>query len=407
MDTLEKLRILGGAAKYDVCAATGCSSGSGSGGFDGAARNVVCHSFTPDGRCVSLFRVLMTNNCVKDCFYCPNRVQRDVIRTAFRPEELAKLFMEFYRRNYVEGLFLSSGIPQHPSVIMNEMLKTVELLRFKYNYKGYIHLKVLPGADFQYVERATQLATRVSVNMEAPSEGHLAKLSRTKGLEKDIVTRMNWIRKLSADKRLPAGQTTQYIIGAAGESDTQIMASVRRLYEEIGLRRAYFSAFQPIPATPLEMVPATPLIREHRLYQADILVRQYRFKYDELAFKRDGNLPTGVDPKMAIALKNVGQYPVEINKANYSQLLRVPGIGQVAASRIIKVRQNCKITGVNQLKSMGVVTKRAVPFLTLNGSYRAVFRYVEQLALWGDENEDFVDTGSPFAHQSGLIGSGL
>ncbi|KNZ69279.1 radical SAM protein [Thermincola ferriacetica] len=401
MDTLEKMRILGGAAKYDVCAATGCSSGH-SKGFQGAIRNVVCHSFLPDGRCVSLFRVLMTNACQKDCFYCPNRVQRDVPRTGFQPEELAKLFMEFYRRNYVEGLFLSSGVSYRPEKTMADMLNTVELLRFKYQYKGYIHLKILPGATYDYVEKATELATRVSINVEAPNQKRLKSLSKTKNLSDDVLVRMKWVNKLMGRNRLPAGQTTQFVVGAAGESDAEILGSVNNLYRNYGLHRAYFSAFQPIPETPLEDMAATPLLREHRLYQADILMRQYRLTFEELSFDKNGNLPLEMDPKLAVALKNIDRYPLEVNKASYYELLRVPGIGHTSAGRIIKARKSCRITEITQLKRMGVVVTRALPFLTVNGKIYNSFKHVEQLALWSDEGVDLSRVNSPLLFEGSL-----
>lgn len=406
VDTLEKLRILGGAAKYDVCAATGCNAGSSS-GFLGAARDVVCHSFLPDGRCVSLFRVLMTNNCQKDCFYCPNRVQRDVPRTSFQAEELARLFMEFYRRNYVEGLFLSSGVSHMPSTTMNEMINTVELLRYKYKYRGYIHLKVLPGAGYDYIERASSLVTRVSINMEAPNQERLSRLSRTKFLKDDVLRRMKWIKKLQRGKAFPAGQTTQFIVGAAGESDYELLHTVTNLYKEVGLRRAYFSAFQPVAKTPLEGLKGTPLLREHRLYQADILMRQYGFNFEELSFNKENNLSMQVDPKMMIALKHIGKYPLEVNRASYKELLRVPGIGQTSASRIIKARRSFRISSVEELKKMGVVVKRALPFLTVAGRNFDLFKYTEQLALWSDDDDNLLQATSSVLHQGGFASAAL
>lgn len=285
---------------------------------------------------------------------------------------------------------------------MADMLKTVELLRFKYQYKGYIHLKILPGATYDYVEKATELATRVSINVEAPNQKRLKSLSKTKNLSDDVLVRMKWVNKLMGRNRLPAGQTTQFVVGAAGESDAEILGSVNNLYRNYGLRRAYFSAFQPIPETPLEDVAATPLLREHRLYQADILMRQYRLTFEELSFDKNGNLPLEMDPKLAVALKNIDRYPLEVNKASYYELLRVPGIGHTSAGRIIKARKSCRITEITQLKRMGVVVTRALPFLTVNGKIYNSFKHVEQLALWSDEGVDLSQVNSPLLFEGSL-----
>lgn len=408
MDTLDKLKILGAAAKYDVCAASGaCGPGASVSGSFNPPRAGVCHSFTPDGRCISLFRVLMTNTCQKDCYYCPNRVQRDIPRTSFAPTELARLFLEFYRRNYVAGLFLSSGVAISSARTMEDMLKTVELLRIHYKYRGYIHLKILPGLGYDYIERAAQLASRVSVNIEAPNPVRMDKLSKLKNFQEDIIRRMQWINRLQGPHKLPAGHTTQFIVGAAGESDAEIMQTVSGLYRRVGLRRAYFSAFQPVPDTPLEDVPAASLLREHRLYQTDFLLRQYKFSLDEMAFNQEGNLVMEMDPKMAAALKNIHRYPLEINRASYEELLRIPGIGPLSASRIIKVRRRFHLTGVDELKNIGVVTKRAAPFILLNGKTQSDFKLCNQLAFWRDTDDGFVFGKSPLPAQSSFTGPGL
>ncbi|MFZ5639383.1 MAG: putative DNA modification/repair radical SAM protein [Bacillota bacterium] len=399
MDTLEKLKILGAAAKYDVCAAAG-SCGTGRGGLN-PPRAGVCHSFTPDGRCISLFRVLMTNACQKDCFYCPNRAQRDIPRTGFHPAELARLFMEFFRRNYVAGLFLSSGVAVSPERTMEDMLRTVELLRLHYKYRGYIHLKILPGLGYDYIEQAARLASRVSVNIEAPNPLRMSKLSRLKDFQQDIIQRMLWVNRLQGQNRLPAGHTTQFIVGAAGESDAEILDTATGLYRLAGLRRAYFSAFQPVPDTPLENVVPAPLLREHRLYQTDFLLRQYKFSLKELAFDKEGNLPMNIDPKMAAALKNFHRFPLEINNASYEDLLRVPGIGTISASRIVKARRRFRISGIDELKNIGIVVKRAAPFILVNGKTQSDFKPYEQLALWRDLNDSFVLGNPPFSNQGG------
>jgi len=394
VDTLEKLKILGAAAKYDVCAASGCGSGSLT-SATAPVRSAVCHSFLPDGRCISLFKVLQTNECLKDCAYCPNRAQQDSPRTGFAPQELAALFMEFYRRNYVAGLFLSSGISRSPSQTMEQIIKTAEILRFRFKYNGYIHLKVLPGAGYEYVEQAVRLASRVSVNIEAPSSGRLQKLSRTKNFNEDIIGRMKWINSIKREGVLPAGQTTQFIVGAAGESDSEIIKTTVGLYGETGLRRVYFSAFQPVTGTPLEGLDPVPVFREHRLYQADFLLRQYGFRYDELYFNNDGNLPSDRDPKMSYAINNLHLFPIEINRASYSQLLRVPGIGPVSAGRIVRARKEFRITRLEELKNIGVVVKKAAPFVQVNGRFNASHKLVQQLELWS-ENRDHSAQGNPF-----------
>ena len=385
MEIIEKLRALGSAAKYDICAATGCN---GSPRSRAPAQGAVCHSFLPDGRCISLFKMLQTNSCQKDCYYCPNRVQRDIPRTGFKPEELAGIFLDFYRRNYVEGLFLSSGICGSSSQSMEQMLKTVEILRLKYKYTGYIHLKILPGARFDYVERAVNLATRVSINVEAPTASHLKKISTLKNFQKEIINRLQWVHDLSQKGKLPAGQTTQFIVGASGETDSEILQASTRLYQSVGLRRAYFSAFQPVADTPLENIPAAPVLREHRLYQSDFLIRHYGFTLPEIYFEKGGNLSLDLDPKMNFAINNLHLYPVEINKASLRELLRVPGIGPVSARRIINARREFRLNNLDELKNIGLVLKKAAPFIQVNGHYRESHKLIQQLSFWSDNGDN-------------------
>lgn len=398
METLEKLKILASAAKYDVCAATSCGSGSKS--VSNPLPNVVCHSFLPDGRCVSLFKVLQTNACQKDCFYCANRVQRDIPRADFTPQELANLFMEFYRRNYVEGIFLSSGIRISASRTMEDLIKTAEILRFRFKFKGYIHLKILPGARFEYVERAVSLANRVSINIEAPTQNDLKKLSHLKNFQEEILTRMTWIKNLSKKLELPAGQSTQFIVGAAKEQDASILKTTTNLYANAGLKRVYFSAFQPVQGTPLESSDPTPVLREHRLYQSDFLLRNYEFNYDELYFDQMGNLPLELDPKMCFATKNIHLYPMEVNKVSYKDLLRVPGIGPTSARRIVKARQSFNFNSLAELKNVGVVVKRAAPFILINNKFRDSDRVFKQLELWSE-----ADDCHPWQHPFGAAES--
>lgn len=279
--------------------------------------------------------------------------------------------MEFHRRRLVQGLFLSSGIGSDASRTMESMIKVVDILRHRYEFKGYVHLKILPGAAFSCVEAACQLASRVSINIEAPTVQHLARLSRKKDLHDGIVERMRWVKQVMQKNEfwVPSGQTTQFVVGAAGETDRDILNTTGALYREIGLRRAYFSAFHPIFNSRLEDARPAPPIRQHRLYQADWLLRVYGFAQSEVevALNEVGNLPFRKDPKMVIAEKQAWLFPVDINKASHEELLRVPGIGPVSARRIAEARRDHSIVSVEQLKKMKVVTKRALPYIWFQG----------------------------------------
>lgn len=396
MDSYQKLMILGEAAKYDVCASTSTPTTkkftSGSIGLGNTTPCGVCHSFTPDGRCISLLKVLLTNICQKDCGYCPNRSARDIERTSFSPEELAKVFMEFYVRNYVEGLFLSSGVKCNTSVTMDDLIKTIEILRYKHKFNGYIHLKILPGASEPQIEAACKLANRVSLNCETPDDKYMKSLSQTKDFNKDILMPISTIKKFI--HRYNVSQSTQFIVGAAGETDFDIINRVSDLYGSYGVKRSYFSAFSPIKNTPLEAVAQTPLKRENRLYQSDFLLRLYGFKVEQLPFE-NGLLPKDIDPKLAFALKNLHLYPVEINKAPMRELLTVPGIGPVSAKRILKLRKEFNITSPDMLKNLGVVLKRSLTFLAFRGK---VFGNLDSLAKPKPEvvqlSWDFVEGGN-------------
>ena len=405
LEPLEKLKILGEGAKYDVCASTAAKVRKpGNWAIGTTAPSGICHSFTPDGRCISLFKVLLSNYCEKDCAYCPNRAGRDVARTTFAAEELAGLFMEFYRRNYVEGLFLSSGITHSTGHTMSEMLTVAELLRTRYQFGGYIHLKILPGASDTDVAAAIGFANRVSLNMEAPSAAHLAKLSRTKSFAGEILDGMAKINKY-----LPAqpsvSHSTQYIVGAAQEADRDILQSTVSLYSQYNLKRAYFSAFQPVDGTPLAAVSQTPLLRENRLYQSDFLLRQYGFHFQDLVFEPDGNLDLALDPKLAFALTHTGLFPLEINKAAYGDLLKIPGIGPRSAAKIIRIRRQHRFTQPAELKNAGLVLKRALSFITIDGRFfgdqaklhKPSRQTYTQLSLWGDAR-DYLLTGAMADH---------
>jgi predicted DNA-binding helix-hairpin-helix protein len=361
IETPSKLEALVGGAQHDVCS---YSAG-------GSPRRFIYHAAVPGKGTVPLFKVLLTNVCVNDCAYCANRVGRDSRRYSFRPEELAKVFMQMRDKRLVRGLFLSSGVAGNPARTQEAMVKVLEILRHQHGFDGYVHLKILPGAPFDCVEEGCRLADRVSLNMETPTADHMAKLSSRKDLHTDIVERMRWINRLmsSNDGLVPAGQTTQFVVGAAGESDRDILHTTGALYNEMELRRVYFSAFRPVPYSPLEgLNPASPR-REHRLYQADWLLRVYGFSPQEvdLALGERGNLPLTKDPKMAIAQRQPWLFPVDVNKAGYEELLRVPGIGPLSARRIVEARKDHSIFSLEQMRKMRVATKRALPYIWFQG----------------------------------------
>ncbi|MGE5677607.1 MAG: putative DNA modification/repair radical SAM protein [Pseudomonadota bacterium] len=364
---LKKLSLLGEAAKYDICSS---SASSGRKVPNAAMGNTlpsgICHSFTPDGRCVSLLKVLMTNECEKDCSYCPNRVQRDVPRTTFEPEELSRLFIDMYERNYIEGLFLSSGVRRGMADSIENMLKTVEIIRLRYRFGGYIHLKILPGTSEQYIMRAAQLADRISLNLEAPNGERLKSLSSSKNYEKDLLLPISKIAGI-VGQTPGTTHTTQFIVGAARETDREIMTTVNDLYSTYNLKRAYFSAFSPVSGTPLENVPPAPSVRENRLYQSDFLMRFYDFKFEDFYFDNSGNFDTELDPKLMYAVRNPQLFPVEVNRASYEQLLKVPGIGPKSARKIIDIRRQYRIKSPAELKNMGISLKRSQSFITISG----------------------------------------
>lgn len=357
----EKLGVLGAGTRHDVCASTFSPRSPAMPG--------ICHAFTHDGRCVSLFKTLYTNRCTHQCSYCTNAVGcTNRNRTfSYTPEELARITLALYRSNYIEGLFLSSGSGGDEDHIMECMVETARLLRQNYGFQGYIHLKVLPGASKSRIQEAVELADRVSINLEAASTSRMGEICPTKDYESDILQRQRYIRDLVSKTNLPAGQTTQLVVGAADESDLEIFRRVLYEYKEIGVRRTYYSAFSPQRGTPFEARAQQPLWREHRLYQMDWLYRIYHFHPDEIrcAFDENGFLPDA-DPKMAVAMQTLA-LPVDPNLASYRELLRVPGIGPASARRIMGLRRRQRITKKEDLARLGVRTKRASPFLKING----------------------------------------
>ncbi len=384
-----RLDTLAAAAKFDVCGYNGPN------GDLPSPERFIYRAALPAGGCTSLFKVLLTNVCTNDCAYCVNQVGRDCPRAAFQPDELAGTFMELYRKRMVEGIFLSSAIAGSATRTQEKMVNTVEILRKRYSFNGYVHLKILPGADHASVEAGCKLASRVSINMEAPTAAHLSRLSSRKNILDGIIEPMKWVKDLVAKNEMlvPSGQTTQFVVGAADETDRDLLHTVAALYRDIGMRRVYFSAFKPVSQSRLEDHPPTPPIRQHRLYQTDWLLRVYGFSSAEveLALEPQGRLPLKTDPKLAIARKQPGLYPLDVNKAGYEDLLRVPGIGPVSANRILEARQTHSVNSVEQLRKMKVVTKRAMAYLWFKG----MLEWEKQLSLMPQVDDSPPDVALP------------
>ena len=377
----EKLEILSDAAKYDVSCTSGGTERKGDGEGMGNCRKAgICHSFSADGRCISLLKILFTNECIYDCKYCVNRSGNDVVRTSFTPEEVCTLTMEFYRRNYIEGLFLSSGVLKSPNYTMELLYTVLYKLRHEHNFQGYIHVKAIPGADSRLIQMTGYLADRMSVNIELPTAESLRLLAPHK-TRKNILAPMRFVQQMSAEnqyeiqtyrhvpKFVPAGQITQMIIGATPESDYQILHVAESLYKKFDLKRVFYSAFIPVNEDknlPSVKEQRPPLLREHRLYQADWLLRYYHFEAGELLDEENPNFNAYLDPKCFWALRHLEEFPIEINYAAYDMLLRVPGIGYKSASRIVKARR-MGMLDFEDLKKMGVVLKRALYFITCKG----------------------------------------
>lgn len=380
MSIYEKLDILSDAAKYDVaCTSSGVTRKGDGKNMGNTLAKGICHSFSADGRCISLLKILFTNECVFDCKYCINRRSNDVPRTSFTPEEVCTLTMEFYRRNYIEGLFLSSGILRNPTYTMELLYQTLYKLRNEYHFQGYIHVKAIPGAPQELIDRTGLLADRMSINLELPTAESLKKLAPHKS-RRTILTPMRQIQNRMEENKqelmlykqaprfVPAGQSTQMIIGATPENDFEIVSVAESLYQKFQLKRVFYSAFvqvnedSDLPALP----GGPPLLREHRLYQADWLMRFYGFQASELLSEKRPNFNVFLDPKRDWALSHLEQFPVEVTRADYMTLLRVPGIGVKSAQRIVKARRYGGLS-FGDLKKMGVVLKRALYFITCAG----------------------------------------
>ena len=374
-----KLSMLADAAKYDVsCASSGSNRKNATKGIGNGVACGICHSFTEDGRCVSLFKILMTNNCIYDCAYCINRRSNDRQRATLSVEEIVDLTIGFYRRNYIEGLFLSSGVIKSPDYTMEKMVRVAKKLRIEENYNGYIHLKAIPGASQELIYEAGLWADRLSVNIEIPTELHLKRLAPEKDY-KGILLPMNQIKNeiliskeeqkkyRKAPRFAPAGQSTQLIIGATPETDRQIILLSSGLYKTQNLKRVYFSGYLPVNQYDqrLPAINRPPLVRENRLYQSDWLMRFYKYKAEEILSEDQPFLDLDIDPKLGFALRNMHQFPVDVNRADYEMILRVPGIGVQSAQKIILARRHRKLNSLH-LQKIGIVMKRAKYFITCN-----------------------------------------
>ncbi len=391
METIEKLRILSGSARYDAsCASSGSTRSGGKGSLGNASSGGICHSWSDDGRCISLLKVLLSNDCRYDCAYCVNRSSNRIPRASFTVEELVDLTVKFYRRNYIEGLFLSSAVMHGPDETMGRMVSVVRKLRREERFFGYIHMKVIPGCSDELLREAGLYADRLSVNIELPSQASLNLLAPQKDKQsilKPMAFLGNAIGESARERRKnrkaprfsPAGQSTQMIIGASPESDYQILRLSEGLYRKMSLKRVYYSAYVPVNEDRrLPALRTPPLLREHRLYQADWLLRLYGFTAEEILSEEYPQLDEQLDPKAAWALRHPEYFPVDVNRAEYAALLRIPGVGVTSARRIVSARRFAPLTPEG-LKKVGVVMKRARYFITCSG--RPVERLIDRPAL--------------------------
>jgi len=392
-DALEKLKRLAPGTRYEPAEEIGPGGGCAVRRPRRAAippdlEGAVHHAALPGGKRVPLLKTLVTSACERDCYYCPFRAGRDFRRVTFQPDELAALCDRLYHGGAIEGVFLSSGLTGGGVRSQSRLIETAEILRTRYSFRGYIHLKLMPGAEFAQVERAMQLADRVSVNLEAPTTKALARLAPHKQLVEELIQPMRYVEQIRRARggqpgswgnpsRSGPSQTTQFVVGPGGETDRELMRTTEYLRRTIDLARTYFSGFNPVPDTPLEDQPAASATRERRLYQGDFLLRDYGFKADELVFGDDGNLLLDQDPKVAWARHHLAHAPVEINQAEKRELLRVPGIGPVGVERILRARRLGRLRELRDLRQLGVLATRAAPFILLDGR-----RPTHQLRLW-------------------------
>ena len=382
MELKRKLSILSDAAKYDVsCSSSGSNRKNTANGIGQAHNSGICHSWSEDGRCISLLKILLTNKCIYSCEYCINRKENNVERAEFTPEEVADLTINFYKRNYIEGLFLSSGVVKSPDYTMIKLIRVAEILRNEKKFNGYIHMKAIPGASEELIERLGKLIDRMSINIELPTKSSLKMLAPQKtyeSIEKPMSFINESITQYKIDRKtirktplfLPAGQSTQMIVGAAGESDLTIINKASSLYEDYKLKRVFYSGFVPvIKSKYTEKIKKVPMLREHRLYQADWLMRFYKFKSNEILNEKNPFFDLTLDPKAFWAVQNVANFPIEINRASYEDLLRVPGFGPTYAMRIINARKFANLS-FDDLTSLKISLKKAKNFILVNGVYR-------------------------------------
>ena len=372
IDIYEKMEILSNSAKYDVsCSSSGVQTDFKKGELGATHTSGICHSFTPDGRCVSLLKVLLTNICIYDCTYCINRVSNDIPRAVFSPRELADITMNFYKRNFIEGLFLSSGIVKDEDHTMTLILRALKILRYEYKFNGYIHVKLIPGSSMELVEQIVKLANRVSSNIELPSDKSLKLLAPNKTREK-VLQPLKFARDLSLEKgQKPIGMSTQLIIGATPESDRDILKLSSALYDKALLKRVYYSAYIPVnnDKNLPSIMTKPPLVREHRLYQADWLLRFYDFSWDEIVTDEFPNLDEDLDPKAFWAINNLKYFPMEINTASKEELLRIPGVGARGVMKILNARRFKRLT-FDDLKKLKISIKKARYFITCNKEFQ-------------------------------------
>lgn len=370
MDTLARLKSLSSQMHLEPAEDSGCPQ------LDTAEQpaGMIVNAVLPNGRRTSLLKTLLTSACERNCYYCPFRAGRNYRRVTLKPEEMARAFMELYRARLAGGLFLSSGIVAGGVKTQDKLIETAEILRQKYGFRGYLHLKIMPGAEFAQVERAMQLADRVSVNLEAPNTPRLLKLAPRKEFVEELLAPLRWVEQIRSTQPAQRGwngrwpsSVTQFVVGAAGENDLELLSTTERLYRQYRLRRAYFSAFRPVEETPLENLPPASRQREFRLYQASFLMRDYGFSIEEMPFDSGGYLPENVDPKLAWAQAHLSERPVEINRADRQELLRIPGIGPKGAASILRARRAGRLKGPEDLRRIGVNPERALPFILLDG----------------------------------------
>lgn len=381
VEPFEKLRILGPATCYEPAEEEGVGGPPAKGGAMDDLSGCVHYAAMPGGKRIALLKTLLSSACERDCFYCPFRAGRDFHRVTFAPDELARLFLQFQRRGVAEGIFLSSAVAGGGPHTQDRLIATAQALR-RQGFRGYLHLKIMPGAEREQVEAAMALADRVSVNLEAPNDRRLSGLAPHKAFFEELLQRLHWIGELRCrEPEVPRPSfTTQFVVGAAGESDREILTTTGSLYRDLGLARAYFKSFSPVPGTPLEDHPPTPPIRERRLYQSSFLLRDYGFREEELPYGADGNLPSEEDPKLAWARRHLARSPVELNLADREALLRVPGIGPKGAERVLEARSLGRLREPGDLRSLGIAAERAAPFILLDGR-----RPAYQLPLWPDQ----------------------